>query len=146
MLRLAKMMRYVVVDGLKALAFWIVASLIMIMLWGYNGRMLSTGLGVILGVAFAAVTFKRIVYYLQGGYGEGAPRPPSPSGGGKGPQPLETPQSRTCPNGDDGYMTCTSCGGNGVRYGVSGQLEPCFVCQGRRRVPCGMCSGTGRIG
>lgn len=52
-------------DGLKALVLWVVASVVMVYLWGYTGRMLSLGLGLILVVSFCATRLAEIVTWLR---------------------------------------------------------------------------------
>lgn len=136
----------IVKDGLKALAFWLVASLVMIWLWGYAGKMLSLLLGMIFIVSFIGLNLKRIVMYFQGRGG---------AGGGRGnwfppiqpvvPQP-GGPQQRPCPEGTDGWMTCPICSGNGVSMQGGSQPETCIRCNGMRRVNnCTRCNGSGYI-
>ena len=59
----------IIKDGLKALAFWAVASVIMILLWGYTGRMFSLGLGLIFVVSFIGANLKadRQLFHGTGG-------------------------------------------------------------------------------
>lgn len=52
-------------DGLKALLFWIVASLVMVYFWGDTGRMLSYGLGLILIVSFCITRLTQLVGWLK---------------------------------------------------------------------------------
>ena len=52
-------------DGLKALIFWAVASVVMVYLWGYTGRMLSAGLALILIVSFCATRLTEVVAWLR---------------------------------------------------------------------------------
>jgi hypothetical protein len=58
---MGKLLWTIIKDGLKSLAFWAVASVGMIFLWGYTGRMLSLGLGIIFIISFIGVTLKRVV-------------------------------------------------------------------------------------
>ena len=139
----------IIKDGLKALAFWAVASLIMIFLWGYTGRMLSLGLGMIFIVSFIGLNLKRIVIYFTG--------PGVPQGGGGGlPGVPPAPQAAsgripcsTC--GGTGRMMCSGCGGRGG-YNVMPQTEsggmqwvPHSYCAGSGTLQCTSCSGTGYL-
>jgi len=136
----------IVKDGLKALAFWAVASLVMIFLWGYTGRMLSLGLGMIFIVSFIGLNLKRIVTYFTGPGGV----PAGSAGGGFPAIPPVTPrvgspEPKPCPEGVDGWMTCPMCSGNGVRMQGGTQLETCNGCNGLRRVHCTRCGGSGYV-
>jgi len=133
-------------DGLKALAFWIVASLVMIYLWGYTGRMLSMFLGLIFIVSFIGANLKRIVLALQGSSarpGGGMPPPAFPV---QGQSPVQPGTANTvCTQcGGTGRTTCYGCNGSGWRYdGVQNTL--CFICSGQRTLACTTCSGSGVI-
>ncbi len=61
---MGKLLWAIIKDGLKALVFWLVASMAKVFLWGYTERMLSLGLGLIFVLSFMAVNLKRIVASL----------------------------------------------------------------------------------
>ena len=138
----------IIKDGLKALAFWAVASLIMIFLWGYTGRMLSLGLGMIFIVSFIGANLKRIVNYFTG------PGVPQGGGGLPGvPPAAQTASGRipcsTC--GGTGRMMCSGCGGRGG-HNVMPQTEsggmqwvPHSYCGASGTLQCTSCSGTGYL-
>lgn len=46
-----------------------------------------------------------------------------------------------CPNCKDGWLTCSYCGGKGT----TAVGNPCFLCDQKGKVPCGLCGGTGKI-
>jgi len=139
---MVKLLWAIVKDGLKAFAFWLVASVVMIYLWGYTGRMLSMFLGLIFIVSFIGANLKRIVVALQGSSAStgGIPPVPFPVQGQSPGQP-----NTVCTQcGGVGRTTCYGCGGSGYRYdGV--QNTTCFICSGQRSFVCTTCSGSGMI-
>jgi hypothetical protein len=138
----------IIKDGLKGFAFWAVASVIMILLWGYTGRMLALGLGLIFIVAFIGGNLKRVLHYFTGGA--------MPFGGGSlpgvpaGQQPVDGRiRCSTC--GGSGRMICSGCGGRGghnlMPQTESGGMQwvPHSYCVGSGSVQCTSCSGTGYL-
>ena len=142
---MVKLLWAIAKDGLKALAFWLVASVVMIYLWGYAGRMLSIGLGLIFIVSFIGANLKRIVVSVQSSSGRSAGilPPPFPVQGQSQAQP-GTPNTVCTQCGGAGRTTCYGCNGSGYRYdGVQNSL--CFICSGQRSFVCTTCSGSGMI-
>lgn len=139
---MVKLLWAIVKDGLKAFAFWLVASVVMIYLWGYAGRMLSILLGLIFIVSFIGANLKRIVVTLQSSSGRPAGIP-LPIQGQSQAQP-GAPNTVCTQCGGTGRTTCYGCNGSGYRYdGVQNSL--CFICSGQRSSVCTTCSGSGMI-
>jgi hypothetical protein len=140
---MVKLLWTIIKDGLQAFAFWLVASLVMIYLWGYAGRMLSLGLGIIFVISFIAVTLKRIVSSLTGSrVGQGAGLPPLPD-----PKPADAGKSssRPCPTcGGSGRTPCIRCNGSGWVY-QNYENALCPGCSGSRGYQCTTCSGGGVV-
>jgi len=140
----AQMIRYVAKDAVKAVVFWIVASIALVYFFGYTGRMLSSFLGMILIVCYIGVCLKHLVWFLQGKNvlpGPTGYRPRTPTGT-NAPAGV---QEKPCPSCSGGRITCYSCNGSGSRYDGSGQMALCTTCMGQRALPCSTCAGSGRV-
>jgi hypothetical protein len=130
---MGKLLWTIIKDGLIALAFWVVARIVMVYLWGYSGYILSLGLGVILVVSFIGVTLKRIVNQFGGGAG-----PVAPTGSYAGDIP-----KRACPIcAGTRTVTCEFCRGSGLTTYPGGVTERCPHCTGGTQT-CLSCHGTG---
>lgn len=137
-----KVLWAIIKDGLQALAFWIVASLVMIYLWGYAGRMLSLGLGLIFLVCFIGLNLKRIVVSLPFSWARQGPPPPLTEPNSAPPNAA----AKTCLacNGS-GRLNCYGCNGTGKGYDTNGGLVSCFTCSGQGSLTCSSCIGRGFV-
>lgn len=130
-------------DGLKALAFWIVASLAMVYFWGNAGRMFSMLLGLIFIVSFIGVNLKRIVMALQSsGARRGAPAPTTDPN--LGAPPNATAKTCLACNGR-GSTSCYGCNGSGKGYDYNSNPVSCFHCGGQGSLMCSSCVGRGVV-
>lgn len=129
----------IVKDGLIALIFWLVTSMVLIYYLGYPGRLLSQFLGMILIISFCALRLKQLVNFLARGRGAGGPPP-----GGWPSYPAEGHGWKACPKCSGGSVTCPSCAGAGSWY-LGGREQICSGCGGARYLTCMNCSGSGQI-
>jgi hypothetical protein len=137
-------------DGLRALIFWAVASVLLILFFGYTGRILSALLGMVFVVAFCMLWARVVLELLINRNRGSAPAPPPPLPGPSSAPPATTPiaesANRVCPNcGGSGRVSCYACTGTGQRYQGENQPTLCSVCGGLKTLACTACSGAGRV-
>jgi hypothetical protein len=141
-------LRKMIKDGLRALIFWAIASVLLVLFFGYTGRILSALLGMVFVVAFCML-WARVALELLMHRDRGAASPPAlpgPSGAPLATTSIPESANKVCPNcGGSGRVSCYACTGTGQRYQGENQPTLCNVCGGLKTLACTSCSGGGRV-